>query len=513
MQRSHRTVAWLAMLLLGLQAGCAALAPERPSALAYQATFVAPRPADQGPPAGPVKDGGVVLVLATEPATEQKKTADPKASSTLPPPFEGKAELRVEALIEAVLARNPTLAQMAAAAQAAAARYPQVTSLDDPMFGGYVGPASIGSKEVDFAYRVEVSQKLPWCGKLGLRGQNALAEASAAGHDVHDTRLQLIEATQTAFYDYYLVERALAVNEEAQRLLKEFRENAETRYRTGQAPQQDLLQADVEIGRQRERQITLERMKQVSVARINTLMHLPTGSPLPPPPKEIEQAGTLPDVRELQARAVAQRPDLKALADRIAAEQASLALAHKEFYPDFDVMAAYDAFWQRPEQDLRPQLGVRLNLPVRKERRYAAVAEAQARIAQRQAELARLTDQVNLQVEEAYQQARESERASRLYNETILPSARENVKAAITAYATGKVPFLSLIEAQRNLVGLLDRFYETSADVFRRRAALERAVGGPLSPAPAQASQPQELPAPRRLPATDAQPLKQSERK
>jgi outer membrane protein TolC len=126
-------------------------------------------------------------------------------------------------------------------------------------------------------------------------------------------------------------------------------------------------------------------------------------------------------------------------------------------------------------------LGVRLNLPVRKERRQAAVAEAEARIAQRRAELARQTDQVNLQVEEAYQQVRESERAVRLYDETILPAARENVKAAISAYTTGKVPFLSLIEAQRNLIGLRDRYYETTADVFRRRATLERVTGGPPS--------------------------------
>ena len=502
MLATRRTWGWCIALLLGLQAGCAGPSSVKPTAYPTRA-FRAPLLDCAGSATKTVKptaDGSVVL-------TSAQSCTDSTATPPPPVPFEGEAELQVEALIEAVLARNPTLAQMVAAWQAASARYPQVTSLDDPLFGATVGPASIGSNDVDFAYRLEVSQKIPWHGKLGLRGQNALAEASAAGHDVHDVRLQLVESARTAFFDYYLVERALAVNEEALRLLKEFRENAQARFRTGQAPQQDVLQADVEIGRQRERQLTLERVKQVAVARINTLMHLPTSSPLPPPPKEVEQAGPLPDVRELQGRAVAQRPDLRALADRIAADEASLGLAYKEFYPDFDVMAAYDAFWQRPEEDLRPQLGVRLNLPVRRNRRQAAVAEAQARIAQRQAELARQTDQVNLQVEEAYQQARESERAVRLYDETILPAARENVKAAITAYTTGKVPFLSLIEAQRNLVGLRDRYYETTADVFRRRATLERVIGGPLTPTPHD--HPHVLPAPRRLPPPGGQPLKQ----
>jgi outer membrane protein TolC len=388
-------------------------------------------------------------------------------------------ELSAEAVVEQMLARNPTLAQMVAAWEAASARYPQVTSLDDPVFGATLGPASIGSRDVDFAYRVEISQRYPWPGKRGLRGENARAEASAARGDVEDTRLRLIQSARDAFYEYYLVTRALAVNEEALRLLKEFRENALTRFRNKQAPEQDFRQADIEIGRQRERQLTLERMRQVAIARINTLMHLPTGNPLPPPPEEVRLADSLPDPGQLQADAVARRPDLRALADRVAAERAALALACKEFYPDFEVMAAYDAFWQPPERDLRPMLGVRLNLPVRTQRRYGAVTEAEARLAGRVAELTALTDQVNFEVQQAYEQARESERAVRLYEETILPAARENVKAALTAYTTNQVPFLSLIEALRNLVALRDRYYETLSDAFRRRAALERAVGGP----------------------------------
>jgi outer membrane protein TolC len=296
--------------------------------------------------------------------------------------------------------------------------------------------------------------------------------------------LQLIESSRSAFYAYFLVARALAVNEEAIGLLKEFRGNAESRYRTGLVPQQDILQAEVEIGRQRERQLTLERMRQVAVARINTLMHLPTSSILPPPPKELHLAETPADVQALQAVAAAQRPDLQALADRVAADEASLALARKEFYPDFEVMAAYDAFWQRPEQDLRPQLGVRMNLPVRKDRRYGAIAEAQARLAQRRAELERQRDQVNLQVQEVHAQVHESEQVVQLYSRSILPTAEANVKAAQAAYVTGKIPFLSLIEAQRNVITLRDRYYETLTDYFLRRAALERAVGGPLTPSP-----------------------------
>jgi cobalt-zinc-cadmium efflux system outer membrane protein len=125
---------------------------------------------------------------------------------------------------------------------------------------------------------------------------------------------------------------------------------------------------------------------------------------------------------------------------------------------------------------------VRLNLPVRVERRRAAVAEARARLAERRAQLDSRIDQVNLQVEEAYEQVTESEQVVRLYEQTILPAARRNVDAARSAYEARQVPFLSLIEAHRNRVGLLDRYFEAVADYYRRRATLERVVGVPLPP-------------------------------
>jgi len=410
----------------------------------------------------------------------------PVVSAPCPPdsPFAGMSELAVDVLIQQVLTRNPSLAQMTGAWQAASAKYPQVTSLDDPMFAATLGPGTFAPDDpgINFAYRLEISQKYPWPGKLRLRGQAALAEARAAGHEVDDTRLQLVESAQSAFYDYYLAGRALEVNEENLRFLKRSKENAETRYENGLVDKQDMLQAEVEIGRERQRRLTLERLREVAVARINTLLNRVPDMPLPPPPKQVKVGNGLPEAGELRQAALARRPDLQALANRIAAEEAALALAHKEFYPDLEPFFMYDRFMGNNGQnkDLAAMLGLKLNLPVRLARRRAAVAEAEARVSQRRAELAKQTNQVNFDVQQAHALIQESWRTVRIYEQTILPAAGKNVEAAESAYETGKVPFLSLIEAQRNRVTLQDRYYEAIADYFRRRASLERVIGGPL---------------------------------
>jgi outer membrane protein TolC len=387
--------------------------------------------------------------------------------------------LTADDVIRLVLERNPTLDQMRAMAAVAASRRQQVTSLDDPTLGFSTAPGSAWSPNANYAARVEVAQKFLYPGKRGLKGATASAEAAAAAEDVEDARLQLVEATRAALADYYLAVKGTGVAEENAKLLREFRQNAETLYKTGKGQQQDVLQAEVEIARQDERLVTLRRARQVAVARLNTLMHLPPDGPLPLP----ASAGTptpLPDAAQLRALAIA-RPDVRAAAARVAAEEAALALAEREYKPDVELMAAYDGFWQdAPGRPLQWQVGARVNLPVRYARRGGAVDEARAKIAQRRAELARLTDQINFQVQEAFEQVREADEIVRLYEARVLPAAEANVKEAQVAYTNNKIPFLNLIEAQRNRVALKDRYYEVVAESARRRAALERAVGGSL---------------------------------
>jgi outer membrane protein TolC len=385
-------------------------------------------------------------------------------------------------IVAQVLARNPTLEQMTAAWQAATQRIPQATSRDDPMLLGAFAPPSFGSNAVDSGYRIELSQKFYFPGKLRLKGDNARAEASASSNDLDDMRVQLAEAARLAFYDYYLTDRALAVSDERLKLLDEIRKNADARFKQLLVPQQDIFQADVEIGRARERRLLLERMQNIAKARINTLMHLPTSSPLPLPAAATPMVLSLPSVERLQIQAIENRPDLKALADRIDAEETAYRLARREFYPDFEVSGAYDSIMGNgPARDLAPQVALKMNLPVRLAKRQAAVQEAMFKIVQKRAELASRTDQVNLQVQDAYEQLVESDKVLKLYDTNILPAAKSNKDAAQAAYTTGKAPFVTLIEAQRNYVELKDRYYEATADYFRRRANLDRAIGASIS--------------------------------
>jgi cobalt-zinc-cadmium efflux system outer membrane protein len=399
--------------------------------------------------------------------------------------FGNQSELSADELVGLVLMRNQTVQAMAATWRAATQRYPQAVSLEDPMFNSNFAPASFASNQVQPGYILGASQKIPWRGKRPLRGEQARAEAAGALQDAEDVKLQLAEAARLAFYDYYLVERQLDLNVENLARLDEFRSTARDRYEANLVPESDLLQADLELADAKRRQFELERMEGIAKARINTLLHRDPGTVLPPPPASLGAADEPPPAEELRALALARRPDLAAMEARIRAERAALALAYKDFYPDLELFARYDSFWQPSSQrDLRSQVGLNMNVPLYRDRRRAAAQEAMFNITRRRAEYEQRIDDIHQEVQAAYEQLRESHRVVDLYSSLSLPAAEQNVAAARAGYLTGQENFLRLVFAQRQFIALRDKYQEAIANYHRRHAELERVVGGSLPSQP-----------------------------
>jgi outer membrane protein TolC len=390
--------------------------------------------------------------------------ADPAHSA----PADGVLDL--DSLIQEVESVNPSLEAAVEAWQAAAFRYPQMIALEDPMFGFLRG--------TNEGFMVEASQKIPWPGKLRLRGNVAAAEADAMQWEVEDRRLMLAEATAMTFFDYYQADRQLEVNVANTRLLREFRDIAKTQYETGRVSQQDVLQADVELADLEARHVELQRERKIAAARINTLLHRAADHPLPPPPAKADVPDALPTRESVIERALQARPDLAAQMARIRQEEYSLGLAYKDYYPDLEFVFKHDHFMP---VEMQTQVGMNFNVPVYRQKRHAAVCEASAKLRQRRAELESRMDQVRYEVQAAWERTSERRSVVRLYEKKILPAADANVQSARINYTAGKVDFLRLVEAERQLRQQQAMYHETVADYHRRLAELQRAVGAPLS--------------------------------
>src|SRR5262245_31820071 len=162
-----------------------------------------------------------------------------------PDVFAGAATLDHHVLAAAVAARNPSLEAARQAWRAAAARAPQERALANPVVSYALAPLSVGSN-APFGQEIEVRQALPYPGKRQARAAMAEAEAGAAFQDYREALLELTTQAATLAGHWYLVHRALEINEQHLGLLDSFREVAAARYAAGLAMQQDPLQAEVE---------------------------------------------------------------------------------------------------------------------------------------------------------------------------------------------------------------------------------------------------------------------------
>ena len=391
-------------------------------------------------------------------------------------PFAGATQLSRGALIAGVLARNPGIDAARQAWRAALARYPQETALPDPLLGYGVRPRSFGSDEVDNAQDVELSQAFPFPGKLGLRGDAALAAADAAGANVDAERVKLAALASGLFDAHWLAARGLESAREQRVLVDALHEAALARYAAGRGSQADVLAAETESAMLEHRELELETELRISRQRINTLLHRAPDAALPAPPRELDAAPAHElDADALVAQALAQRPELRAFAAAVRERELSVALVRREYLPDFTLRGAYEGSWQ--ETPLKPFVGVELNVPIQLERRAAAVDEAEAALARQRSLARRAEDRVRLDVTGAVERLREAQHLLDLSRDRLLPAARDRASVVRASYSSGDATLLEVVDAERSLRAAELAEQEALAQLSERHAALARALG------------------------------------
>ena len=224
-----------------------------------------------------------------------------------------------------------------------------------------------------------------------------------------------------------------------------------------------MLAAETEQGMlsHRERELAAER--RVVSERINLLLHRAPERELPPPPRELESALAHElDEQALVAQALETRPELRALAAGVRAREAEVALARREFLPDFTVRGGYETSWQ--EADLAPVVGVELNVPLQLGRRRAALAEAEAWLSREQSRVRQLEDRVRFEVVSAVERLREAHHLLEISQQRRLPPARDRVVGARAAFASGQMTFLEFVDAERSLLAAEQAEFEVRAE-------------------------------------------------
>ena len=353
-------------------------------------------------------------------------------------------------LIDEALTKNPDVVAAQEAASAATFRPAQARSLSNPMASTvYTNDGwspSLGSQsQTTLAFML--SQDLPFPGKRRLRGDIQSSEAGQVQQQVERVKLSVTAAVKRAYYDLILARGLLDLIREQEEIWKQIEGVARARYAVGQASQQDILRAQIEvtrIGQLREEQ---SAELEIRVAELNRLLDRPPTRPL-----ETQAGLTLHPVEgtqeEILDRLSGISPEVKSAALGVETGNLDVALARKEFRPDFVVQGAY---MNRDGLDPMWQAGVGLSLPLYRKKLSSRLAEAGARLraSERLVDSARL--QLRFRTQERLAQLKATERIAGLYSGGIVPQDRLSFDSAVANYQTGKVPFIAVLEALTTL--------------------------------------------------------------
>ncbi len=419
--------------------------------------------------------GGLALLsasacLPSQPTTSPEAPSYPARSHAIAeaPDLSQDAVLDRRRLACAVLASNPELAAWHESWRAATARVDQPTSLGNTSVSYSFAPGSIGSDAVRYGQVVQIEQSFR-LGQTKLERQVARAEADEAAHDAAAKGQQLVLVATTLYDEYYALTRALETNAEHADLVSALLDLATVRYSTGHAPQQDPIQAELEVAHIDHERVVLESQREVVAAQINGLLHRPPDTPLPPPPDRVAV-----DRDETEPRDSVRPQAQAAIAQEDAAEQ-QIALARRRFSPSVSVMGTYNSMWATVEHQFMVGAGISIPLQVRSLRGGVNEAEAQRRAARHRREA--VDDAIEVERAAARHQLDEAHHVVQLHAERLLPAGRARVEAAQVGYETGANDFSAVIEAERELRKIELDYHRALASLADKRAELDYATG------------------------------------
>lgn len=397
--------------------------------------------------------------------------------------------LGVEAAVEQAFAANPGLREVQTRYDALAALPSQVGTRPDPMLSlnaqNFPTDTFAYDQEPMTQVQLGISQQLPFPGKLALRAEAAEYDAVAARHNVAEARLLLERDVRSLWWGLYYLDRSLDIVARNQELLRQFVRIAQTKYQVGDGLQQDVLLAQLELSKLLDQEIMLNGTRRMEAAKLNRLMNQPGDVRLELP----ETVGlTLPDVAtetDLYHRAEANRPSLARQQSRIQAAQSRVALAKKDYYPDFTVGAAYGFRWgENPGMGERSDLmslGVSVNLPIYQNRKRAqAVSQRESELSGARYALADELDQLRSEITQGralFSQARDQ---LELLETGIIPQARQTVESMLAGYQVSEVDFLNLVRSQVTLYNYETLYWRSLATANQTLARIRAAVGGEI---------------------------------
>jgi outer membrane protein, heavy metal efflux system len=379
------------------------------------------------------------------------------------------------------ISNNPILRRLRHEAAAEWAQAAYIDKLPDPTLGAMAYTPPMNFDPDRQLAEVQIMQMIPWIGRLKAEAQRADLEALAAVNLYQAERLQVIGDIRVAWYKLYVLHKQVETTEADKAQLESLLSTANARIRTGDAQPGDVLLATLELSNLQEQLISYRREIVSTEAEINRLAGRDSQAAIAQP-EFISPDLPAWDHEFLRALALTHQPELNAARLQVAATRWGIEVARLKRRPDLTfglgcmVMDAPGAVMPDAGEDSWT-LGVTTTIPLWHRKYDAMVSEASREHYAAHASEDEVALQIDSLLRDLWEQALASQRTVELYENTILPQARQTFAADQASLINNTVTFDRVIRDYRTLLTLELGYHKALGQLATALARIRQAVG------------------------------------
>ncbi len=355
----------------------------------------------------------------------------------------------LDEFLDEVVKANPNIQAALLRAQAFAHKVKPTATFDDPFI-------AIGKDQIPFdgsmgsVTRYQISQTIPFPGKLGAKSDIAEDRAKSSLSDAETTKREIFILASQTYYRAYLNQQAIVFNEKIKNILENAVESTKARYKSGDSGHHEWLLAKIELDIIEVEKIKLQRERDALLSILNELRNKPSNSIL----GLLEVKFTNIDEQKNDSSILRDQSELKSLNFQLSLSEKEEKLARLTYFPDF----VLQGMAMKPSSDMMNEKSnwgvmVGINFPLFFWRKQSELISAAGK--DREAaimEKTNLENRLNSEMIDAKLQLKTSRDVVSLYRDSIIPTTTLAVQNAKSGYISKRLPigqFLETLKIQK----------------------------------------------------------------
>ncbi len=396
-------------------------------------------------------------------------------------PLEGRiaGSSSLSDLLSLAYQASPEVKAAKASWKGAIEKYRVETGYPDPLLTTTYWPSDPSRDWGNKRFEAELSQPIPFPGKLAAAGRVAETESEMARLELDRTVRDVAVKVRESFHELQYIREALRIADQNRLALEHLRKIGETAYAGNRTALYDVLKAQSQSGQVQYDVLLLEELERTEITRLNALMNrLPEAviGPLLDEPL----APLVYELNEIYVLAETHREEIRVAAAGADKSRAEAEVARYQNLPEFMVGFKYEYDTpETPDVSANNMYGIQfgMTLPIwwnknagRREAARAGTEKAAAQVNVR-------INEARAMIRETFFRLKNAERLIALYRDQLLPQATKAMETAEIWNREGQGSLADFVETEAVWYNFQLALARSRADYGKYLAKLEGIVG------------------------------------